>query len=172
MAEYIDREAAVKAFHNFDAGRAAGTHSTLLTPEEFAEYLYELPAADVAPVVLCDACLHPDGEYNVGKCDYCAQTDSCKHNDNRPQRVDEFRYILDFVKGADLDDLSQYNQLIALWTAFCLHRDLIPDTNFYDILVREVWKEIQKNETNPWKNGPVQLNIYQKYCRDMMQFLV
>lgn len=123
-------------------------------------------------LMLCDACLHPDGEYNVGKCDYCAQTDSCKHNDNRPQRVDEFRYILDFVKGADLDDLSQYNQLIALWTVFCLHRDLIPDTNFYDILVMEVWKEIQKNETNPWKNGPPQLNMYQKYSLDMMQFLV
>lgn len=51
MAEYIDREVAVKAFNNFDAGRAVSTHSTLLTPEEFAEYLYELPAADVAPVV-------------------------------------------------------------------------------------------------------------------------
>lgn len=51
MAEYFEREAAVKAFNNFDAGRAASTHSTLLTPEEFAEYLYELPAADVAPVV-------------------------------------------------------------------------------------------------------------------------
>lgn len=51
MAEYIDREAAVKAFNNFDAGRADSPPSTLLTPEEFAEYLYELPAADVAPVV-------------------------------------------------------------------------------------------------------------------------
>lgn len=51
MAEYIDREAAVKAFNNFDAGRADSPPFTLLTPEEFAEYLYELPAADVAPVV-------------------------------------------------------------------------------------------------------------------------
>lgn len=51
MAEYIEREAAVKAFNNFDAGRADSPPSTLLTPEEFAEYLYELPAADVAPVV-------------------------------------------------------------------------------------------------------------------------
>ena len=51
MAEYINREAAVKAFNNFDAGRAFSTHSTLLTSEEFAEYLYELPAADVMPVV-------------------------------------------------------------------------------------------------------------------------
>lgn len=51
MAEYIDRDAAVKAFNNFDAGRADNPPFTLLTPEEFAEYLYELPTADVAPVV-------------------------------------------------------------------------------------------------------------------------
>ena len=51
MAEYIEREAAVKAFNNFDAGRADSPPFTLLTPEEFAEYLYELPTADVAPVV-------------------------------------------------------------------------------------------------------------------------
>lgn len=56
MAEYINMEAAVKAFNNFDTGKSAGTHSTLLTPEEFAEYLYELPTADVAPVVRCKDC--------------------------------------------------------------------------------------------------------------------
>ena len=51
MAEYIELEAAVKAFNNLDAGRADSPPCTLLTPEEFAEYLYELPAADIAPVV-------------------------------------------------------------------------------------------------------------------------
>ena len=51
MAKYIEREVAVKAFNNFDAGRADSPSFTLLTPEEFAEYLYELPTADVAPVV-------------------------------------------------------------------------------------------------------------------------
>jgi len=51
MAEYIEREVAVKAFNSFDAGRADSPCFTLLKPEEFAEYLYELPAADVAPVV-------------------------------------------------------------------------------------------------------------------------
>ena len=51
MAKYIELEAAVKAFNNFDAGRADSPPCTLLTPEEFAEYLYELPTADVAPVV-------------------------------------------------------------------------------------------------------------------------
>ena len=50
MAEYIELEAAVKAFNNFDAGRADSPPCTLLTPEEFAEYLYELPTADVAPI--------------------------------------------------------------------------------------------------------------------------
>lgn len=49
MAEYIDREATKRAFQNFDAGRKEG--STLLTPDEFAEYLDEFPAADVVPVV-------------------------------------------------------------------------------------------------------------------------
>lgn len=60
MAEYIEREAAVKAFNNFDAGRADSPPFTLLTPEEFAEYLYELPAADVAPVVRCKECEHAE----------------------------------------------------------------------------------------------------------------
>ena len=43
MAKYIDVDVAKKAFQNMDAGRKHG--STLLTPEEFAEYLEELPFA-------------------------------------------------------------------------------------------------------------------------------
>lgn len=58
MAEYIELEVAVKAFNNFDAGRADSPSFTLLRPEEFAEYLYELPTADVAPVVRCKDCKH------------------------------------------------------------------------------------------------------------------
>ena len=50
MAKYIELEVAVKAFNNFDAGRADSPPCTLLTPEEFAEYLYEIPTADVAPI--------------------------------------------------------------------------------------------------------------------------
>lgn len=38
MAKYIELDVAKKAFQNMDAGRKHG--STLLTPEEFAEYLY------------------------------------------------------------------------------------------------------------------------------------
>ena len=50
MAKYIELEVSVKAFNNFDAGRADSPPFTLLTPEEFAEYLYELPTANVAPI--------------------------------------------------------------------------------------------------------------------------
>lgn len=68
MAKYIELEAAVKAFNNFDAGRADSPPFTLLTPEEFAEYLYELPAADVAPVVHCRHCR----SYNRPRLGWCS----------------------------------------------------------------------------------------------------
>lgn len=72
MAEYIDREAAAKAFNNFDAGRADSPPFTLLTPEEFAEYLYEIPTADVAPVVhsYWEHKITSDEE-NIGICHNC-----------------------------------------------------------------------------------------------------
>lgn len=43
--EYIEREAAKIAFQNMDAG--SRVPSILLTPEEFAEYLDDIPTADV-----------------------------------------------------------------------------------------------------------------------------
>lgn len=49
MSDYISRETAKDFFINMDAGNSRG-YATLLTPEEFAEYLDELPAADVEPV--------------------------------------------------------------------------------------------------------------------------
>lgn len=89
MAEYIELEVAVKAFNNFDAGRADSPPCTLLTPEEFAEYLYELPTADVAPVVhgrwgtgrfnletgnyekQCTRCRNFSKEYGKPYCPHC-----------------------------------------------------------------------------------------------------
>lgn len=53
MSEYIEREALKGAFQDIDAGRRDGW-TTSLSPEEatdyLAEYLDEIPAADVAPV--------------------------------------------------------------------------------------------------------------------------
>ena len=72
MAKYIELEVAVKAFNNFDAGRADSPPFTLLKPEEFAEYLYELPTADVSPVVhsYWEHKITNDGE-NIGICHNC-----------------------------------------------------------------------------------------------------
>jgi hypothetical protein len=49
MNDYISREAAKEFFLNMDAGNGHG-YSTLLQPEEFAEYFDEFPTADVEPV--------------------------------------------------------------------------------------------------------------------------
>ena len=92
MAEYIDREAAVKAFNNFDAGRADSPPFTLLTPEEFAEYLYELPTADVAPVVRCKDCKYGDYDSKPDGAMVCLrtkdgfwrkETDFCSYGERR-----------------------------------------------------------------------------------------
>lgn len=53
MSEYIEREALKGAFQDIDAGHRDGW-TTSLSPEEaadyLAEYLDDIPAADVAPV--------------------------------------------------------------------------------------------------------------------------
>lgn len=107
MAEYIDREAAVKAFNNFDAGRAVSTHSTLLTPEEFAEYLYELPAADVAPVVRCKECEHAEHAERYERADgtagYC-----CGHPQNTFAYGARWDRVFKPVKEAD--DFCSYGE--------------------------------------------------------------
>lgn len=49
MTRYIDVEKAKTFFEEIDAG-SKRAHSTLLTPYEFAEYLDEIPTADVQEV--------------------------------------------------------------------------------------------------------------------------
>lgn len=65
--EYIDREATKRALQNIDAGRKGG--STLLTPDEFAEYLDEFPAADVVSVVHGRWERDADGDWYCTNCD-------------------------------------------------------------------------------------------------------
>ena len=80
MPEFIELEAAVKAFNNFDAGKADSPPFTLLTPEEFAEYLYELPTADVAPVVHGRWVSFLDGDHIMPeryyRCSRCGRVES------------------------------------------------------------------------------------------------
>ncbi|MBS7360148.1 MAG: hypothetical protein KIG53_06050 [Oscillospiraceae bacterium] len=61
MARYIDAEQAKTFFEEIDAG--SRTHTTLLTPYEFAEYLDEIPTADVVEVVRCNNCAVPHNQW-------------------------------------------------------------------------------------------------------------
>ena len=40
----------------------------------------------------------------------------------------EFDYILEFIEGGDFVQFAEVKKLRALWTAFCLHHGLDPDT--------------------------------------------
>ena len=61
MARYIDAEQAKTFFEEIDAGSRA--HTTLLTPYEFAEYLDEIPTANVVQVVRCKDCAVPHNQW-------------------------------------------------------------------------------------------------------------
>lgn len=61
MARYIDAEQAKTFFEEIDAGSRA--HTTLLTPYEFAEYLDEIPTANVVQVVRCKDCAVPHNRW-------------------------------------------------------------------------------------------------------------
>lgn len=97
MDEYINREVAVKAFNNFDAGRSDSSPTTLLTPEEFAEYLYKLPTVDVAPVVRCENCKHRIYKYVN---DWVGEIGGCSIF-NHPMPNDAFCSYGERKEGAD-----------------------------------------------------------------------
>ena len=69
MARYIDAEKAKTFFEEIDAGSRA--HVTLLTPYEFAEYLDEIPTADVVEVVRCKDCKYFSEIQHCGVLGFC-----------------------------------------------------------------------------------------------------
>lgn len=71
----------------------------------------------------------------------------------------EWKYITDFIanndfpdqfewgdkamlSGGDLCDWPLWNQLNALWIAFCIHRNLEPDTREYDLRLMSIWRHL------------------------------
>lgn len=73
---------------------------------------------------------------------------------NRDKRKDgedrEFQYILRFVTQArDASFTSEElfaNQLLALWTAYCLHKHLTCDTYRYDTELSCIWPLLEEDE--------------------------
>ena len=64
----------------------------------------------------------------------------------------ELDYIFGFVNEGGFDQDIACDQLICLWTAFCLHHGLIVDTHNYDLHLLKLWQEIQKtgDGTSEW----------------------
>ena len=59
----------------------------------------------------------------------------------------EFDYITNFVKECNFkEDQRDCLWLRALWTAFCLHQDLLVDTSEYDRCLNTLWNAVLKNE--------------------------
>lgn len=64
----------------------------------------------------------------------------------------EFDYILEFIEGGDFVQFVEVKQLRALWTAFCLHHGLDPDTSTYNGYALEMWNYLEENLTCPWSS--------------------
>ncbi len=62
----------------------------------------------------------------------------------------ELDFILDFARNEDLGYDACCKQLRSLWTAYCLHNDLLPDTGLYDNDLLVIWNVVKKNTTHPW----------------------
>ncbi len=62
----------------------------------------------------------------------------------------ELDFILDFARDNDFGYDSCREQLRSLWTAYCLHNNLLPDTRLYDNDLLEIWNVVEKNTTHPW----------------------
>lgn len=62
-AEYIDREAAIKAMEKADCTLIASDADDCKA-DYLREIIESVPAADVAPVVMCKDCIH----YDLGVC--------------------------------------------------------------------------------------------------------
>lgn len=55
----------------------------------------------------------------------------------------ELAYILAFARERSFDgDEVEMKQLVALWTAFCLHQNLDCDTSLYDQYLTQVWNAV------------------------------
>lgn len=53
----------------------------------------------------------------------------------------EWQFLVDYVKDdtTDFRNSTCRSQLIALWTAYCMHNDLCVDTKMYDATLFDLW---------------------------------
>lgn len=66
----------------------------------------------------------------------------------------ELEYMKKFAQESYFDDELSRDQLRSLWTAYCLHNDLIVDTYTYDNDIMELWSVVSLGEedTAEWSD--------------------
>lgn len=66
----------------------------------------------------------------------------------------ELEYMKNFAQEAYFDTDVCRDQLRSLWTAYCLHNDLIVDTGAYDSDILELWSVVSLGEedTAEWSD--------------------
>lgn len=62
--------------------------------------------------------------------------------------ISEFQNIIDYVKSADWNNHVCFEQLCALWTAYCIHNHYECDTYAYDTKLRELYEEYAQHDVS------------------------
>lgn len=68
-------------------------------------------------------------------------------------RTAEFGYMKAFIIEGDFTEDVYRTQLLALWTAYCLHQNLVVDTMGYDDDLLGLWNIMHRaGNANGWSN--------------------
>lgn len=68
---------------------------------------------------------------------------------------EEMNFMHKFAASGDFDYEVVCEQLRSLWTAYCLHYDLIVDTRLYDRDLKSLWRVLKERtdiEAANWNN--------------------
>ena len=80
------------------------------------------------------------------KCHLCGKTlnQGTPRPTPRGYSDSEKEFLLDFAASVKEPDELFLKQLRALWTAYCFHKDIVPDTLRFDEGLKEIWQKLEE----------------------------
>ena len=82
----------------------------------------------------------------------------------KPDKYSEFMYILDYIEESEFWGETARDQLLCLWTAYCLHWHIDCDTDEYDRGIQEIYQALHGNECC---NHNSNINMVYLTCADV-----
>ena len=61
----------------------------------------------------------------------------------------ELEYLFTFVEASSFEQEILCDQLVCLWTAFCLHNKIDVKADRYSTNLHDLWDQLLKNEEDP-----------------------